>query len=385
MSVTDDTPSSGTIEEPKRRKTRAPKDISGQRFGKLTAISFVGYQSRILGAKWLCKCDCGKSVVVLNRSLKSGNTKSCGCGKAAATIARNTKHGLAKTSTYKVWQGIRARCNCPGATGYLGGRIKVFARWDDFAAFLGDMGEKPSPKHELARLDTAKDFSPENCIWRIPTVKQKEKKPPSWLRHGDLTGTRFGYAVVIGHGAKGGWGCRCDCGRIFYKARAELKAHPLASCGCKTKEVLSLRNRNRTHGMSRTPEFKTWNQMISRCTNPHPSHYLYYGRVSVCERWRNSFENFLKDMGPRPSPKHSIDRIDGGGNYEPSNCRWATRREQAQNTNRNVYIEHNGQRKCVSEWARTLRISLSMMYLRLKEGWTLPRIIAHYHPESAAS
>ena len=113
--------------------------------------------------------------------------------------------------------------------------------------------------------------------------------------------------------------------------------------------------------------------MIARCEVPHHHHYYMYGArgIVVCERWRNSFEAFLSDMGLKPSPTHSIDRIDSNGNYEPSNCRWATKIEQANNTRTNRFLEYKGIRKTKAEWARTMGIKIETLNTRMRLGWSV--------------
>jgi hypothetical protein len=102
---------------------------------------------------------------------------------------------------------------------------------------------------------------------------------------------------------------------------------------------------NYKHGMTKSPEYQAWRNMIARCCDPGcPNFKRYGGRgISVCKRWLFSFSDFFKDVGPRPSPKHSLDRIDNAGNYERGNVQWARRREQQQNLRTNVKLTHNGE------------------------------------------
>ncbi len=134
------------------------------------------------------------------------------------------------------------------------------------------------------------------------------------------------------------------------------------------------------HGMARkgnrSREYRSWGTMLSRCRNKNVPEYPRYGGsgIQVCERW-SKFENFLSDMGIRPSGT-SLDRIDNRGNYEPSNCRWATRRQQSRNTKQNVIIRQDDETHCLLEWSEILDVHINTLYKRIHKGWSVERILS---------
>lgn len=155
----------------------------------------------------------------------------------------------------------------------------------------------------------------------------------------EMVGRRFGRLTVVGRGPnyvqpsgqrKTQWRLRCDCGNSFVANAHSLRRGATKSCGCF--QVSCHITHGEQRGYKTTPEYRAWNNMISRCETVTPGWKNYGGRgIKVCDRWRSSYPAFLKDMGRRPSPKHSLDRIDNDGNYEPSNCRWATKAVQSLN------------------------------------------------------
>jgi len=144
---------------------------------------------------------------------------------------------------------------------------------------------------------------------------------------------------------KAHWNCRCDCGSLVAVNGVHLRNGNTKSCGCWKLEASSRTGKsNTTHGLRHRSEYRIWVLMKSRCYNPKDKGYKNYGGrgIIVSERWKDNFENFLTDMGPRPSKKFSIERQDNDGNYEPGNCHWATDQEQANNRRTNVIVSYKG-------------------------------------------
>ena len=189
----------------------------------------------------------------------------------------------------------------------------------------------------------------------------------------DLSGQRFGRLIALSEAERSPlgrtqWLCRCDCGNVKVVASRHLKNGATKSCGCWHDEAASI---NATkHGRYGTRTYTAWSGMLQRCTNPSNRFYSDYGGrgIKVCERWR-TFANFLADMGEVPEGM-SIDRIDPNGDYEPSNCRWATAQEQARNRRSNRAVTFNGETKTLAEWAEKLGIGYGTLHSRLNYyGW----------------
>lgn len=194
----------------------------------------------------------------------------------------------------------------------------------------------------------------------------------------DLVGQTFARLTVLSQVASTGYGrrylVRCECGKTFEAATGHLRSGRTKSCGCLGAE--NRRAANLKHGHDRkatgpTAEYRTWIDMIDRCERPAAISYPHYGGrgIVVCPKWRASFEAFLADMGPKPSPKHSIERDDVNGNYCPENCRWATRAEQARNTRRNMVLIIDGESGVLKDWAAKSPASMETIRRRVIAGW----------------
>lgn len=162
---------------------------------------------------------------------------------------------------------------------------------------------------------------------------------------------------------------RCECGTEFCVTVNSFRTGNTTSCGCKRKR--SLLERNTTHGMAkrsgRHPLYRTWSNIIQRCTKKNNPKFSDYGGrgIVVCERWRGSFELFLQDVGERPFASAELDRKNNDGNYEPGNVQWATRKEQTRNTRRNHLLAHNGITKTLTDWADVLGWSFMGLHRRV--------------------
>ena len=168
--------------------------------------------------------------------------------------------------------------------------------------------------------------------------------------------------------------CKCDCGNETTVNLDQLRNNHTQSCGCLQKESAANSGRNSaTHRLSQSKEYRIWNAIKQRCNNSNDGYYYLYGKqgVAICQRWQDSFQAFIDDMGLRPSDKHSIDRYpDRDGPYSPDNCRWATWKEQQRNRRNNVMLTIGDETMCVAAWAEKMGVKSQMIRDRLNTGWT---------------
>ena len=202
----------------------------------------------------------------------------------------------------------------------------------------------------------------------------------------DLTGKKFGRLTVIDKAEKhvkpsggtvGRWKCKCDCGNVLVVDTHSLKSGHTQSCGCRKIEMLV--EQSTKHGMYRKTVYRTWDSMVQRCENQRHKQYNDYGGrgIKVCDRWRNSFQAFFDDVSILPhfgENGYTLDRMNVNGNYEPTNVRWATKKEQQNNMRSNLLISYNDQTKTLSQWAEELGFKNSTLYSRIVTyGWDIER------------
>jgi hypothetical protein len=194
----------------------------------------------------------------------------------------------------------------------------------------------------------------------------------------DLTGYVYSRLKVVrcvgARNKRVHWECLCDCGNIAVVSTGSLRSGNCSSCGCYNIEQVKKAGKSRsTHGMKRTPEYRCWAQLKHRCINKDSQGYADYGGrgITVCDEWKDSFETFFKDMGPRPSPKYSLDRIDNDGPYCKENCKWSTRKEQANNKRSCRILVLGNEAKTVAEWSEVVGLKGQTIRSRLSRGWSV--------------
>lgn len=206
----------------------------------------------------------------------------------------------------------------------------------------------------------------------------------------DISGKRFGRLVVLSFSGrettpcgsvKTTYECVCDCGEKIITKRSNLVNGYTKSCGCIVSEKLI--DRNTKHNMTKTPEYKTWQNMLNRCRNTNSKGYMHYGGrgIKVCKEWIEKFENFYNDMGDRPKGM-SIDRIDPDGNYSKSNCRWATNETQSKNKRKSWIIEYKGKSLPLKDWSDLLGINYYTLHSRIHRKKLPPEIAFNINKEN---
>jgi hypothetical protein len=199
----------------------------------------------------------------------------------------------------------------------------------------------------------------------------------------DQSGRRFGRLVALMAAKHLGYPtryqCVCDCGKFRVVQQRALLNGATQSCGCLARErsAAAAKTCNTTHGQSKTREYKLWVKMKARCYNPRNNRYQYYGGrgITVCDRWRNSFEVFLADMGPCPAG-YTIERKDVHLGYCPDNCIWDTQACQADNKTSSIRLTYQGKTLNVSQWAKLLGVNHMTLRGRIKRGWPVEKVLS---------
>lgn len=209
-----------------------------------------------------------------------------------------------------------------------------------------------------------------------------DQRTPRFLpgtRTQDLTSLTFGLLTVLElagrdkHG-RARWRCKCECGGEAVSEAYNLKSGNTASCGCVRHGKVS--TLNRTHGQKGTPLYQRWKGMKQRTSDPNAKQFADYGGrgIKVCERWQ-SFENFAADMGPTFHDDLTLERIDVNGDYEPANCTWITKAEQARNRRNNHAVTWQGRTMVLAAWEEALGLNRRILGDRLRRGWSIERAL----------
>lgn len=214
-----------------------------------------------------------------------------------------------------------------------------------------------------------------NLVLQIDMTRLRER---AGERHGRLTVIKRGPSLASGMTR---WWCECECGRACVLVSVANLGRITFSCGCLAREKASRIGRsNKTHGASAggriSAEYRVWKGVKDRCLNASATGYADYGGrgIGLCKAWQQSFEAFLRDMGPMPGPCYSIERLDNNGNYEPANCVWATPRQQARNRRTTVWVRWQGETLALPDAAERAGLTWSQAWRRMRRGVDFIRV-----------
>ena len=320
-------------------------DLSGQRFGRLIAVEYIG------NSKWRCLCDCGNEVEVFSSNLTKGRTKSCGC--------------LARETTSKV--------KFKNIAGMKFGRLTALE-------VLKKDGKRTIWKCQCdcGNISYSNVTNLINGTTKSCGCLQKENVSKAVFK--DITGNRFGKLVAIERiGNRNGqalWLCKCDCGKYTDVPGSALRSGGTKSCGCLHGE--KIKETNVTHGMTKTRSYRKYQHMKGRCYTKTDSRYMDYGGrgIKICNEWlgERGFENFAKwaiengYSGDGDTWNNTIDRIDNDGDYCPENCRIVNQLIQSNNRRTNRLETVNGETHTIAEWSRKTGIPSGSIIYKLNSG-----------------
>jgi hypothetical protein len=308
-----------------------------------------------------------------------------------------------KKPEYNVWEAIVQRCCNPNNQtypGYGGRGITICDRWrNSFDAFLEDMGERPEPKHlySIDRIDNDGNYEPGNCRWTTQDVQANNTRRNRYalVRGEYLTVSNISKKYQIPHNTISR---RIEEGKLDEELIAPIKDYKLYDFNG---EKVTLKDLSKATGVAKhnlyhrlvvVPKRKlslneedlryashtSWASMIQRCTNPNDPNYPLYGArgITVCDRWKESYDNYRNDLGPRPEGKresgrslYSVARIDTNGHYEPSNCEWAHDKKIHRNKKNTVWLDYEGELITTRELSDRTGVSIKHIYERYKKGF----------------
>lgn len=312
------------------------ENLVGRQFGKWTVIS------HIKGCHYLCKCECGTERDIAYNHLLKGNTTSCGCGRKTIIPGMKIDRVTVIREAEKdgIYPQYECRCDC--------GKILIM-----------------------------KAYSLKNkCQKCCPDCKKLHIEDISGQKFGRLTAIRY---VGQSKGKQTMWECKCDCGKTIIAQHQNIKNGHTSSCGCYNSEVTA--KRNYTHGGGGTRLYRIWKDMLARCYKESHHGYKDYGGkgVYVCDEWKNDFVSFRDwSLNNGYSDELSIDRINSDKEYSPTNCRWATLIEQANNTSRNLRFTINGRTETLANWCRIYNVPYARVHSRVyAQKWDIVKALTH--------
>lgn len=316
------------------------KDLTGQKFGKLTAVKYIG-KDKGYRSLWLFKCDCGKEKVIQAYNVYSGKTISCGCYH---------KQKISEISLKDY-------------TGKKFGKLLAIKR-------IREEGSKQT--YYLCRCDCGNELKVLGGSLTSGNTKSCGCLNKTIYYNKNLIGKTFGRLYVVREECKESGDitieCKCQCGNIVNVSKNNLIRGNTKSCGCLQKEVA--RKNFSTHSLSKTSLYKKYLKMIERCENPNSRAYKYYGLrgIKVCAEWRNNFVKFYNWAYTNGYKENlTIERIDVNGNYCPENCKWIPLEEQAKNKTNTILISYNNETHILSDWAKITGYSAQTIKNRLNK------------------
>lgn len=368
--------------------SREKDPVVGLKFGRLEVIEDLGIKTNSGAHRRtvLCRCQCGTTKELLLHSLRSGNTKSCGCHNTDSRRRRLTKHGRCGSREWRTWQGILNRCynkSSPAYRDYGAKGVRVCSGWkDNFERFFADLGEQPGGttadriKNEFGYCcgkcdECTKNGRPENVRWGTSHQQGNNRTNNRRLKHRGETRTLTEWSRLTGIAIgviqkrldKYGWSVERTLSQPVLKHNPDRDPND-------RERLTQLRH-----------------DIVRRCNNPDDPHYGGKG-ITYCSGLTEGIDAFLDVMGPRPSLKHSVGRVNNDQGYWcgdceecesnswPRNVEWQTGKQQANATSRNRLLTHDDQTMTLTQWSELTGLSESLIRCRLDRlGWPVEKAL----------